>query len=93
MTAKAVRAQAAAGPILAPNKAYEWSLVYDPSAENGKGAIHVTLGKESVTLPLRQGIRKQGGRFDRFGMLTSNIGGQIVRVYLDDLTYTAKSGR
>jgi hypothetical protein len=88
-TAKGTRAQAAAGPVLAPGKAYEWSLVYDPAAEGGNGAITVTLDKESVTLPLKKGIRAQGANFDRFGLFTSNIGGQIVRIYLDDLKYTA----
>jgi hypothetical protein len=89
VTAKGTRGQAAAGPVLAPRMVYDWSLVYDPNAENGDGAITVTLGKESVTLPLRKGIKAQGARFDRFGVFTSTIGGQIVRIYLDDLKYTA----
>jgi hypothetical protein len=42
-----------------------------------------------VTLPLKKGIKAQGASFDRFGLFTSNIGGQIVRIYLDDLKYTA----
>jgi hypothetical protein len=67
----------------------EWSLVYDPTAEGGTGAVTVTLDKESVTLALPKGIQAQGARFDRFGVFTSNIGGQIVRLYLDDLKYTA----
>ena len=49
----------------------------------------VTLGDESVTLPLKDRLKAQGGGFDRFGLLTSNIGGQLVRIYFDDLTYTA----
>jgi len=63
-------------------------LVYDPAAEGGQGAIHVTLGKESVTLVLKKGIKAQGARFDRFGLFTSTIGGQVVRIFLDDLKYT-----
>ncbi len=88
-TATGTRAQAKDGPVLALGKVYDWSLVYDPTAENGNGAIQVTLGKDSVTLPLGKGIKTQGATFDRFGLFTSNIGGQIVRIYLDDLTYTA----
>jgi hypothetical protein len=88
-TAKGTRSQAAAGPVLTPAKVYEWSLVYDPVAGGGNGAITVTLDKESVTLPLKKGIKAEGARFDRFGLFTSNIGGQIVRIYLDDLKYTA----
>ncbi len=92
-TAKGTRAQAATGPVLIPGKVYEWSLVYDPTAEGGRGAVRVTLGKDSVTLPLRKGLKAQGGVFDRFGLFTSTIGGQIVRSYLDDLKYTARSAR
>jgi hypothetical protein len=88
-TAKGTRGQAAAGPVLMPGKAYDWSLVYDPSAEGGHGAIRVTLGEESVTLPMKKGVKTQGCHFDRFGLFTSNIGGQIVKIYLDDLKYTA----
>jgi hypothetical protein len=68
---------------------YDWSLVYDPAAEVGNGAITVTLGKESATLALKKGIRAQGGSFDRFGLFTPAVGGQVVRMYLDDLKYTA----
>jgi hypothetical protein len=88
-TAKGTRAHVEKGPVLVPGKGYDWSLVYDPAAEGGKGTIRVTLGEESVTLPLKPGHKAEGGRFDRFGMLTSNIGGSLVRVYLDDLKYTA----
>ena len=88
-TAEGTRSQAAAGPVLTPGKVYDWSLVYDPTAEGGNGAITVTLDKESVTLPLKKGLKAEGARFDRFGLFTSNIGGQIVRIYLDDLKYTA----
>jgi hypothetical protein len=88
-TAKGTRSQAAAGPVLTPGKVYQWSLVYDPTAEGGNGAITVTLDKQSVTLPLKKGLKAQGARFDRFGLFTSNIGGQIVKIYLDDLKYTA----
>lgn len=42
-----------------------------------------------MTLPLKKGLKAQGARFDRFGLFTSNVGGQIVRIYLDDLKYTA----
>lgn len=88
-TAKGTRSQAAGGPVLTPGKVYDWSLVYDPAAEGGNGAITITLDRESVTLPLKLGIKAQGASFDRFGLFTSNIGGQVVRIYLDDLKYTA----
>src|SRR5262249_42653602 len=67
-TAGGTRGQADGGPVLRPGTVYEWSLVYDPAAEGGQGAIRVTLGGESVTLPLKKGARAQGARFDRFGL-------------------------
>jgi hypothetical protein len=82
-------AQAKTGPVLTPGTVYDWSLVYDPSAEGGQGAVHVTLGKESVTLPLRKGLRARGARFDRFGLFTPAVGGQMIRLFVDDLKYTA----
>jgi hypothetical protein len=88
-TAKATRAQADKGPVLVPGKVYDWSLFYDPDAQAGQGAIEVTLGDQSVTLVLKKGVKAQGARFDRFGLFTSNIGGQIVKIYFDDLQYTA----
>ena len=77
------------GPILKPGKVYGWSLVYDPAAEGGQGAVSVTLGTESVTLVLRKGVKAQGASFDRFGLFTSDVGGGLVRIFLDDLKYTA----
>jgi hypothetical protein len=88
-TARGTRSRVTSGPVLTPGKVYDWSLVYDPAAGDGNGAVTVKLGKESVTLSMRKGIKAQGARFDRFGLFTSNIGGQIVRIYLDDLKYTA----
>jgi hypothetical protein len=88
-TARGSRGQADKGPVLVPGTVYEWSLVYDPAAGGGRGEIRVTLGDESVTLPLKAGDRAQGARLDRFGLFTSDIGGQLVRIYLDDLRYTA----
>lgn len=88
-TSKATKAHAEKGPVLQPNKCYEWSLVYDPTADGGQGIIQVTLGEESVTLALKPGWRDEGARFDRFGLFTSNIGGQVVKIYFDDLTYMA----
>jgi hypothetical protein len=80
------RAKVEQGPILVPGKACEWSLVYDP-AENGK--ITVTLGTESATLALKPGQKAQGATLDRFGLFNIGQGGGLVKLYLDDLQYTA----
>jgi hypothetical protein len=80
------------GPVLRPGKTYEWSLVYDSAAHDGQGAITATLGDESVTLNLKQGqkAKAQAARLDRFGLFSIGPGGQIVKLFLDDLQYTAK---
>ncbi|HEY7309509.1 MAG TPA: hypothetical protein VH643_09140 [Gemmataceae bacterium] len=88
-TGKGTTAKVQSGPILAPGKVFDWSLVYDPAANGGQGALRVTLGKETATLALKKGVKAEGAHFDRFGLFNSNIGGQLVRIYLDDLKYTA----
>ncbi len=84
--------QAKTGPILSQGTAYDWSLIYDPNAADGKGAIQVILGKESVVLPLKKGAKAEGAKFDRFGLFTAATGGQMVKIYFDDLKYTPASG-
>jgi hypothetical protein len=88
-TAKGTTAKVKSGPILAPGKVFDWSLVYDPAANNGQGELRVTLGQETATLALKKGVKAEGAYFDRFGLFNSTIGGQLVRIYLDDLKYTA----
>ena len=77
------------GPVLKPNQSYDWSLRYEPSGTNGTGEIVVHLGGESVSLDMLKAQIRQGTRFDRFGLFTSTIGGQMVRIFFDDLQYTA----
>ena len=89
-----VRAMPKEGPSLQPGKTYEWTFVFDPTANNGDGAITATLGSESVTLNLKKGQKEhaQDVRFDHFGMFSIAPGGQMVKIYLDNLQYTAASG-
>jgi len=90
-----VRGHPAAGPVMQPGKRYEWSLVYDPAANEGNGAMTATLGSESVTLKLKPGQKKSAtdARLDRFGMFSHGPGGQIVKLYLDDLEYTMRASK
>ncbi|MDB5323936.1 MAG: hypothetical protein JWN40_5567 [Phycisphaerales bacterium] len=78
------------GPLLVPGKPYDWSLEYDPApaADHPNGQIRVRLGKETVTLPLNLKEKTPTATLDRFGLFTITEGGQMVKVYLDDLTYT-----
>lgn len=88
-TATGTKGKIDSGPVLAPGKLFDWSLVYDPTASGGNGEMRVTLGTESVTLALKPGQKKQGATLDRFGLFTSQAGGQMVKIFLDDLQYTA----
>ena len=89
-TAKEEKDVVKRGPVIKPGKAYDWSLAYDPAENGGNGEMHVTLGAETVTLALRPGQKEQGATLDRFGLFTSTTGGQMVRIYLDDLKYTVR---
>ncbi|MEO6741523.1 MAG: hypothetical protein ABIP20_14850 [Chthoniobacteraceae bacterium] len=84
-----VRAKVEQGPVLTPGRNFEWTLNYDPAANGGNGEIRVTLGEKSVTLALKPGQKAHGATLDRFGVFNSIAGGQMVKLYFDDLTYTA----
>jgi hypothetical protein len=89
-TAKGSRRKVDAAPILVPGKNYDWSLVYDPNANGGSGEVTVSLGRETVSMQLKPGHKAEGATLDRFGFYSETIGGQMVKVYFDDLEYTAK---
>jgi hypothetical protein len=80
-----------AGPVLVPQKGFDFKLTYDPAANDGGGAIEVKLGEESVTLDLKPGDKAKGATFDRFGLFTIHRGGSYVKIYFDDLKYSASS--
>lgn len=88
-TSRGTVAHPKTGPVLKPGKVYDWSFVYDPDANDHQGQIKVTLGDESVTLPLRPGLKTEGATLDHFGLLSDTLGGQLVKVYFDDITYTS----
>lgn len=85
-TAKGSKAENKTGPLLRPDgKPHEWTFTYDPV----RGVATATLDKESATLEIRDKVRAEGARFDRFGILSPGIGGSKVKIWLDDLNYTA----
>jgi hypothetical protein len=88
-SAKGSRGKVEKGPIVVPGKTYNWSLVYDPAANHGNGELKTTLGDQSVTLALKPGQKNEGARLNRFGFFTTTIGGQMVKIYFDDLEYSA----
>lgn len=89
-TAKPTKAKVDKGPILTPGQVLDWAIRYDPDANQGLGEVQVTLGTESVTLALKPGQKAQGAIFDRFGLFTSTAGGQMVKIFFDDVEYTAR---
>ncbi len=88
-TAAGTKGKVDSGPVLTPGKLFDWSLVYDPAASGGNGELRITLGTESATLALKPGQKQQGATLDRFGLFTSQAGGQMVKIFLDDLQYSA----
>ena len=89
LISRATKASPKAGPVMVPGQTTDWSLVYDPQANHGHGSMRLKLGNETVVLDLTPEIKAQGASFDRFGMLVVPAGGHHVKVYLDDLEYTA----
>jgi hypothetical protein len=90
LTATGEKSVVKRGPVLKPGKAFDWSLVYDPAANAGNGEMRLTLGAETVMLALKPDQKNQGASLDRFGLFTSTTGGQMVKIYLDDLKYTVR---
>ncbi|MBI5397116.1 MAG: hypothetical protein HZA91_17600 [Verrucomicrobia bacterium] len=87
-TAKGSKAVPEKGPLLRPDGApHTWTFAYDP----GRGAITVTLDNETATLNLRDKVRGEGAQLDRFGLLSPGIGGSKVKIWLDDLEYSASA--
>ncbi len=76
-------------PVLRPGKSYPFSIVYDPTAGDGRGSTTVTLGDDTVAHTFKPGQKPKDVKFDRFGLFNSTAGGQIVKIYFDDLAYTA----
>lgn len=76
--------------ILPDGKSHAWSLEFDPQAEGGQGAMTLRLDQNVVRMPLPEGLRARGAKYDRFGFVTTRVDGNAQQVYFDDLTYTAE---
>lgn len=77
------------GPIIRPDgKKHSWTLLYDPHANDGHGAMRATFDGEVVTLAVKPGHKTGTPVLDRFGFRTMRRGGHYATMYLDDLKYT-----
>ena len=70
-------------------RVHDWSIYYEPDANNRHGEIKVTLDDHEQTIQLRPNDREIGARFDCFGLFNLQSGGWHVELYIDELRYTA----
>lgn len=76
-------------PVLVPDgKSRTFQIDYDPAAGTS-GVLRATLDGQSVDFPLKPQDRTAGATFDRFGLLAIRTGGNHVKIFLDDLSYSA----
>ncbi len=90
-TSDDVKGVMGSGPIIRPDgKGHDWTLRYDPRANEGRGRIVMTLDGHSVSMDLKVEARKGNAAFDRFGFVSWHRGGHFVEIYFDDIAYTAR---
>jgi hypothetical protein len=81
------------GPVLPPDgQRRRWSFDYAPAGANGRGELTVTLGNERTSVALPEGMRAGRATFDHFGFLNFQPDGHYVKVFLDDLEFSARGG-
>lgn len=82
----------AEGPVLLPDaKSRPWTLRYSPQGADGRGEITVSLGDEKTSVALPEGVRKVGAVFDHFGFFNFQPDGHYVKVFVDDLEFSARN--
>lgn len=69
------------GPVVMPGKAHSWTMLFEP----GVGTLTVTLDGQSavVTVPVHRSA------LSRFGLFTIHPGGGQLKMYMDDIRYSA----
>lgn len=78
-------------PFPADGKSHNWSLVYEPHAQNGAGEITFQIDERAYSVPLAPGHKADGATFDRFGIWNVETNGDSMDVYFDDLIVDGKS--
>lgn len=65
---------------------HHWSLIYDPEAAEGRGAITASIDGETSVCALASGHKADGAAFNRFGVMTvSKSADTPGELWLDDL--------
>lgn len=77
-------------PFPADGKSHNWSLTYDPNAQNGAGEITFQIDDRVYAVPLAPGHKPDGATFDRFGIWNVETSGDSMDVYFDDLVVDGK---
>ena len=78
-------------PFPADGGVHEWSLVYDPEANDGLGMVTFTIdGKTWKPILLPPGHKTEGAVFDRFGLFNVQIAGERMEIYFDDVTLNGR---
>jgi hypothetical protein len=92
-TSTGYRVNAKTGPVILPDsKPHDWTLLYDPAANDGGGAITATLDDKSETVNLKRGVKSQGANLNHFGLFSGHTGGSKVKIWIDDVEFTARAG-
>jgi hypothetical protein len=72
-------------PFLADGTVHDWSLEYDPSGNENRGAITLRIDDRVYSVPLAEGHKSPATKFDRFGIWNVQTAGDYLDVYFDDL--------
>ena len=76
------------GPTIKPDgKSHRWSVRYTPNAKDSDGQIVTTFDDQTQVTRVRKEHKTVGARFDHFGILNIQSGGQDVEIYLDELQF------
>ena len=72
-------------------KVHRWELRYDPSGNNGQGALTATIDGKTSVCHLDPGHKSDGATFNRFGILnvmkSADSGSEV---YVDDVTINGR---
>jgi hypothetical protein len=76
------------------DKPLRWTLEYDPTANQGKGAVLATIDGRKAICNVEQTHRTDGASFDRFGLMnvvkSADGGGEV---WLDDVTIDGETDK